>query len=100
MRSILVVAAITAPFLLPNAGFAQPDTYDDCRTSCAADRDSRNSDCPSPYDSENMGQDRAQCLQASRDAYASCIQRCPSSLPPPPESTTAPITAPMGGGGY
>lgn len=84
MRSMLVFTMTMAQLLLATVSFAATDSYDDCRTSCAADRQSRDMDCPSPYDSAR--QSREQCLQASRETYQSCVNSCPPPSPSPAES--------------
>lgn len=90
MRSVLVLAAIMTQLFLSNPGVAQTESYDDCKSSCASDREERDADCPSPYDSSSGGQDRDKCLKSSKEAYNSCIKSCPlpQSLQPeaPPSS--------------
>lgn len=92
MRSILILTTIMTQLFLINVSFAQNEAYDDCKTSCASDRDTRDADCPSPYDSSSGGQDRDQCLKISREAYDSCIKGCqPSTQTPSPESGSSPM---------
>ena len=87
MRTIIILTAIILTQLIPgNAGFAEG--YDDCKTSCAANKATRIADCPSPYDSANEGRDRNQCLKTSQELYTSCIERCPPP-PSPPESESS-----------
>jgi hypothetical protein len=75
--------------MLPAAAFAQG--YDDCKLTCAADRDTRNMSCPSPYDANNAGQERRQCIDDSQATYKECIRQCPASTPPSSsEEPTAP----------
>jgi hypothetical protein len=92
MRSILILITVMAQLFLTSAGFAQTEAYDDCKTSCASARETRNADCPSPYDSSSGGQDRDQCLKASQEAYSNCVKSCPPAPPPsPPEFTSPPM---------
>lgn len=91
MRSILILTAIMTQLFLANVSFAETESYDDCKTSCAAAQGTRDADCPSPYDSSNASQDRDQCLKNSRDAYNSCVKSCPVS-PTPPESGSSPMS--------
>ncbi len=76
---IIAVAAV----LLTRPGFAQD--YQDCRSTCLAERDTRNMDCPSPYDIADNSQERSQCLKASQAAYLNCVKQCPA---PPPGSSS------------
>ncbi len=87
MRTIFILIAIITQLFTASVSFAQSEAYDDCKTSCTADRSTRDADCPSPYDSSSGGQDRDQCLQSSRDSYDSCIKSCP---PPPPVESSPP----------
>lgn len=92
MRSILILITVMTQLVLTNASFAQPEAYDDCKITCASDRDTRNADCPSPYDSSSGSQDRDQCLKASRETYSNCVKSCPPApSPSPPESTSSPM---------
>lgn len=91
MRSIIVFAALATQLFLANAGWA--DAYEDCRQTCETDKEERDIDCPSPYDSTPEGQERAQCLSASRDAYERCLAAC--TLPPPPPSSESPTSPSM-----
>ncbi len=90
MRSMSIVIAVTI-FLFPTVCLAQNEAYDDCKANCAADRATRDMDCPSVADSaDNPGQ-RDQCLQASRDLYQACLDNCPGRTPPA-ESSPAPMS--------
>ncbi len=86
MRSIIVIAAIMAQLLLINSIFADTESYDDCKTSCSADKATRDADCPSPYDASSATQERDQCLKQSKESYDSCIKNCPPPTPPEPVS--------------
>ncbi len=86
---ILAMAAMT---LLPSGSFAE-DRYE-CLLRCSAERDSRNADCPSPYDSSNSSQ-RDQCLKISQTAYTECFNNCPPPPPSPPSSEEQPSPPPM-----
>jgi hypothetical protein len=92
MRSILILITVMTQLVLTEASFAQNEAYDDCKTSCASARETRNADCPSPYDSSSGGQDRDQCLKASQEAYSNCVKSCAPAQPsPPPESGSSPM---------
>ena len=91
MRPIHILFMAMAMNLLPGAGLAED--YQECRLRCAAERDTRNMDCPSPYDDTESGQERRQCLTASQTTYADCLKGCPA--PPPPsfgEQVSPPAT--------
>lgn len=92
MRLIVILTAIMTQLLLTNVSFAETETYEDCRSTCAGDKALRDVDCPSPYDSSSAIQDRDQCLKNSQETYNSCITRCPLPPPPPPESNTSPMS--------
>lgn len=70
MRLILIFT-MTMVQLFPTAG-AETEPEDDCRTSCAADKFSRDFECPS-----RANQVSKECLQDSRDAYRDCVDSCP-----------------------
>ncbi len=72
--------------LLSLSSALRADDYSDCRSDCAAQRDTRNMDCPSPYDTSDSGQQRALCLKQNQDAYNECLAHCPAPPPPPPSS--------------
>ncbi len=93
MRALFIIMAVLAQMLVATASLAQNEAYEDCRGNCTAEKQTRDMDCPSPYDSTNMGKDRDDCLQSSRDVYTRCIQACPPPQNPAPESSTPP---PMG----
>jgi len=86
MRSILIATTIIAQALIASVSLAQDEAYEDCRGNCTAEKQTRDMECPSPYDSTNMGKDRDDCLQSSRDLYTKCIQACPPPQTPPPSS--------------
>lgn len=73
MRAILIVATLMSGLLHP--GVCLGDDYDDCKLKCAAERDTRNANCPAPADSSDEA--RAQCLKDSQDAYIACVRDCP-----------------------
>ncbi len=84
MRSIYVLFVAVAMAMLPSIGFAED--RDECVTSCTSDRESSNTECPSPYDSTDYSSsERDRCLEKSRDAYQECIDKCPH--PPAPSSS-------------
>ncbi len=85
MRLVFMLTAIMTQLFLTNIGWA--DAYEDCKTSCEADRESRDMDCPSPYDAASTG-DRDLCLKNNQEAYNSCIKGCP---PPPIPSQSPPL---------
>lgn len=80
MRAVLFLTVIMTQLFLANVSFAQ--AYDDCWLSCAAAKDTRDMDCPSPYDSPRALQSREQCLKDSREIYISCIKSCPPPTSP------------------
>lgn len=82
MRSILILTTIMTQLLLTNVSYADTESYEDCRSSCAAEKALRDIDCPSPYDSSSAIQDRETCLKTSQETYNTCITSCP--LPSPP----------------
>lgn len=92
MRPIHIPIMAMAMLLLPYAGYA--DDYQDCRSTCAAEKESRNMNCPSPYDSSASGQDRSQCMKDNQAAYEDCVNHCPTP-PTPPSSETQPSPPPM-----
>lgn len=90
MRPIYVLAVAVITTFLPGASYA--DDYDDCRATCTFEKDTRNMNCPSPYDASD--QERSQCLKNSQSSYEDCVKHCPASppsssggqVPPPPSS--------------
>lgn len=82
-----------ALLLLPCAAPAQDD-YADCRLTCNAERETRDMDCPSPYDLMENGQERAQCMKDNRDAYNDCLSHCVPPQPEQPSSETPPPPPP------
>ncbi len=91
MRSIPIFTIIAAQLFLTNASLAD-ESYDDCKTNCAAAQTSRDVECPSPYDSPTAGQERDQCLKISRETYYSCIRDCSPPPPPPSEQYSSPMS--------
>ena len=89
MRTINILLMAMGIVVLPGAGFAED--YYDCKLTCAAERDSRNANCPSPYDSSYGGQTRTQCMTDNQSAYEDCVKRCPT---PPASPTTEEKTTP------
>lgn len=90
MRSMLFVPAIITQLILANASWA--DTYGECKLSCEAGREARDTECPSPYDFQNEGVDRAFCLSDSWDEYKRCLAVC---TPPPSPPTPSTVHPPM-----
>ncbi len=82
MRGIHILAVAVIVNFLPAVSVAQD--YEDCRSKCVSERDTRNMDCPSPYDIPEFSEERSKCLKASQDVYADCVRQCPA--PPPPSS--------------
>jgi hypothetical protein len=82
MRPIHVVLA--AMILLPGIAFASEPQ--DCRSACAADRESRYMNCPSPDDASGSTEEHAQCMQNCMAIYENCISQCPADPPPPAHS--------------
>lgn len=77
MRSILILVIFGTLLLLPCVGSAE--TNAECQTRCAAEKESRDVNCPPP--GEETDQARAQCLQESQDTLTSCLNGCPQSAP-------------------
>lgn len=77
MRPLSTLIMAIAMIILPGASIA--DDYDDCRLNCASERDTRNMDCPSPYDASD--EKRSECMNDSQADYQNCINDCPA--PPP-----------------
>src|SRR5512139_3712951 len=88
VRPIYFLCMAIAMILLSGISFA--DDYEDCRLSCAGERDTRNMDCPSPYDASD--EERRQCLNESQAAYENCISDCPA--PPPVSSPSSEQNSP------
>ncbi|HEY6022009.1 MAG TPA: hypothetical protein VIY48_19730 [Candidatus Paceibacterota bacterium] len=91
-RALLISFMAMAMLLLFSAAFAQG--YDDCKQACAADRDTRNMACPSPYDDPSAGAERRQCIEKNQAAYKECIKQCPA---PPPASSGDQLAPPAMG---
>ena len=85
MRPTCMLFIASAILLLPSAGFAED--YRDCKLTCAAEKESRNTRCPSPHDSSAA----RQCMNENEDAYEDCVNRCPTpSAPPASDEKTSP----------
>lgn len=67
------------------------EDYQECWLRCAGERDTRNMDCPSPYDAAD--DERSQCLKDSQTDYENCINDCPA---PPPTSPSGGQVSPTG----
>jgi hypothetical protein len=94
MRSIHVLFMAVAMAMFPNIGFAQE--RDECMTSCTSDRESSNTECPSPYDSADYSStERDRCLEKNQTTYQECVDKCPPP-PAPPSSEEQPAPATMG----
>ena len=65
--------------MLPAAGYG--DDYEDCKLNCAGERDTRNMDCPSPYDA--TADERRQCQIDSESEYVECLNDCPAPTASP-----------------
>lgn len=95
MRPIYFLCIAAAMVLLPGASFAE-DRYE-CILRCSAEKDTRNADCPSPYEGSGSSDQRARCMKSSQATYIDCFNRCP----PPPftsgPSSEEPITPPAMG---
>lgn len=75
--SLRILFMAMAMLLLFSVVFAQD--YDDCKQACEATRDTRNMDCPSPYDAPSAaGLERRQCIENNQAAYKECIKQCPA----------------------
>lgn len=81
MRPLSTLLMATAMMLLPLVGSSADDEDAmDCRLSCAGERDTRNMDCPSPFDA--LDDERSQCLGNSQAEYKSCLSNCPTPSSP------------------
>lgn len=78
--------------LLPGASFAE-DRYE-CILRCSAEKDTRNADCPSPYEGSDSSDQRASCMKSSQAMYSDCFNRCPPPPFTPSPSSEEPITPP------
>lgn len=81
MRSLPIHCMAIAMILLPGVSVAED--YQECMARCAQERETRNMDCPSPYDTTE--EKRNECLNESKDDYESCTSDCPSPPPQPSE---------------
>lgn len=90
MRTTQILFAATAMLLPPGAGFAED--LQPCQATCLAQKETRNMDCPSPYDVSDSGQERHRCIKENESAYENCIDRCP--LPPRRPSSSVDQTSP------
>jgi hypothetical protein len=77
MRSILILVIFGTLLFLPRMGSAE--TNAECQTRCAAEKASRDVNCPPP--GEEADQARTQCLQESQDTLTSCLTTCPQPAP-------------------
>lgn len=92
MRPIYILFMAVAMLFLPGSSFAED--YSDCRLTCNAEKETRNMNCPSPYDVSDQGQQRRQCMKDNQSAYDDCVSRCPTP-PRPASSDEQPAPAPM-----
>ncbi len=84
MRQFNILFTAMAMILVPSAGLA--DDYQDCQSICASEKESRNMNCPSPYEASDSGDGHAQCMKGNRAAYDDCLNYCSSAPPQPPSS--------------
>ncbi len=89
MKPISILLMAITMTLLSFTAYAQD--YDDCRLNCSGERDTRNMDCPSPYD--QLDDERNKCLKQSQEEYENCINKCPA---PPPASPSGVEGTPPG----
>jgi hypothetical protein len=82
MRSILILAMLMGLLLLP--GVSTAETNPECKARCADEKTSRDISCPPPGD--DAYEERAKCLQESKDTYNNCLDNCPR--PDPTDSPT------------
>ncbi len=87
MRPIYFLITALAMMLLSGTSFAE-DRYE-CILKCSAEKDTRNVDCPSPYESSTSNEERARCMKRSQDIYIDCFNHCPPPqyAPPPAEES-------------
>jgi hypothetical protein len=90
MRQIYFLTISMFMLLVPCAACA--DDYQDCISSCSAERDSKNADCPSPYDTSE--QQRDECIKSNQAAYEECVIQCPAPATPAPPPSGAQQPAP------
>ncbi len=76
MRSIIILAIFGTLLLLPVVSSAETNV--ECVTLCAAEKASKDANCPSSDDPDLA---RTQCLQESQESYNSCIASCPQPEP-------------------
>ncbi len=85
MRPTSLLLPVLALVFLPIAGAAQ--TEDQCKETCASEKDARDQDCPSPSDYEELAE-RARCLEKSETIYVKCIDTCSATATAPvPQQT-------------
>ncbi len=82
MRTFYILSLVMAITLLLGATF--DENYEDCVLRCSAERDTRNMDCPSPFDASD--DERNQCLRDSKEEYDNCISDCPAPSSTSPSS--------------
>ncbi len=92
MKPITVAAIL---LILCDACLAQG--IDDCRLTCARQRDTSNGMCPPVfYDDPDSAKARDQCLKNNQQAYVDCIKQCPAPPTSPGSPGGPPSFPPMG----
>jgi hypothetical protein len=86
MQAILMLTIIGTLLLLPGSSTAE--TNAECQTHCAAEKTTRDADCPPPDQDEETDKARAQCLLDSVNIYNTCVSTCPQ--PEPTDDSQAP----------
>lgn len=81
------------------SGIAYGQETDDCRSTCAADKNAANAQCPIAQDGDpDSARARDDCRQGNETAYANCLAACPPPALSNPGPSREPYSpgAPMG----
>ncbi len=78
LRSVLILALGGTLMLLPMLALADPPA--ECETTCADDKQTRDTNCESFTDETEPS--RPQCLLESQEIYEQCLTECPQPTPP------------------
>ncbi len=96
MRPFRVSCMTVILLLVCNTCLAQG--MDDCRLTCAREKDTSNGLCPPVYyDDPDSAKSRDQCLKNNQQVYFDCIKQCPAPpTSPGPSGGPPPSSPPMG----
>ncbi len=84
-----------AAILLLICGSCLAQGMDNCRLTCARERDTNNGTCPPLfYDDPDSAKARDQCLKTNQQAYFDCIKQCPAPSSSPGSSGGPPPSFP------